>query len=128
MTAADQKSKPSVLLIDDEPYILDLMRVGLEEEFEVATAASAEQAALLTGTRQYDVIVCDQIMPGQNGLEFLMRSAERQPGSRRIMMTGYINPELLSRAVPLAALSACLLKPTHPGELKQAIRAALAQK
>ena len=128
MTATEQKPKPSVLLIDDEPYILDLMRVGLEEEFEIATAASAEQATLLTGTRQYDVIVCDQVMPGQNGLEFLMRSAELQPGTRRIMMTGYINPELLSRAMPLAALSACLLKPTHPNELKQAILKALAAK
>jgi DNA-binding NtrC family response regulator len=128
MTATEQKPKPSVLLIDDEPYILDLMRVGLEVEFEIATAASAEQATLLTGTRQYDVIVCDQVMPGQNGLEFLMRSAELQPGTRRIMMTGYINPELLSRAVPLAALSACLLKPTHPNELKQAILKALAAK
>ena len=67
-------------------------------------------------------------MPGQNGLDFLMLSAERQPATRRIMLTGYINPELLSRAVPLAGLSACLLKPAHPHELKQAIQKALATK
>jgi CheY-like chemotaxis protein len=122
------KTKPSVLLIDDESNILDLMRIGLEGDFDIETAASAEEAALLTGTRQYDVIVCDQVMPGQNGLEFLMQSAERQPGSRRIMLTGYMNPELLSRAVPLAGLSACVLKPMLPEELKKAILAALARK
>ncbi len=117
-----------MLLIDDEPNILELMRAGLEADYEIETAASAEEATMLTGLRQYDVIVCDQVLPGQNGLEFLMRSAERQLGSRRIMMTGYINPELLSRAVPLAALSACIIKPAHPNELKQAILKALATK
>jgi len=128
MTAPAADSKPSILLVDDEPYILELMRAGLGGEYEIETAASAEEAALLTGTRQYDVIICDQIMPGQNGLEFLMRSAELQPATRRIMMTGYINPELLSRAVPLAGLAACVLKPAHPDELKRVIRAALAKK
>ena len=128
MTAPAKVSKPSVLLIDDEPDILELMRVGLERDYEIETANSGEEATLLTGTRQYDVIVCDQIMPGQNGLDFLMLSADRQPATRRIMLTGYINPELLSRAVPLAGLSACLLKPAHPHELKQAIQKALATK
>ena len=128
MTAAAQPPKPSILLIDDEPDILHLMRVGLEKEYEIATAGSAEEATVLTAKRQFDVIVCDQIMPGQNGLEFLMQSAELQPASKRIMMTGYINPELLSRAVPLAGLSSCLLKPTHPEDLRNAIRKALASK
>jgi len=68
------------------------------------------------------------MMPGQTGVEFLMDLAERQPNIRRILMTGYMNPELLSRAVPLAGLSACLIKPTLPNELKRAIHAALAQK
>jgi len=126
MSAPAPKAKPLVLLVDDESNILELLRTGLESDFEVETATSAEDAALLTGTRQYDCIVCDQVMPGQNGLEFLMRSAELQPKTRRIMLTGYINPELLSRAVPLAGLSACILKPMHPNDLKKAIHAALA--
>ncbi len=128
MNSTPPKGKRSVLLIDDETNILDLMKAGLENEFDVVTASSAEEAADLTFTRQFDVIVCDQMMPGQNGLEFLMRSAEAQPGCRRIMMTGYINPELLSRAMSLAGLSACLLKPTHPNEVRQAILDAIATK
>ena len=94
----------------------------------VVTAASAEDAMLLTGTQRFDVIVCDQMMSGQSGVEFLMGLAQRQPDSRRILMTGYINPELLSRAVKLAGLSAVLTKPTHPDDLRQAVQAALAQK
>ena len=125
MTAPANEPKPTVLLIDDEPNILELMRTGLEHDFEIETAGSAEDAALLTGTRQYDVIVCDQVMPGQNGLEFLMQSAERQPATCRILLTGYINPELLSRAVPLAGLSACIIKPALPNDLRLAIQKAL---
>ncbi|MEO6875715.1 MAG: response regulator [Opitutaceae bacterium] len=128
MTAPASTTKPTVLLIDDEPAILELMKAGLEGEFEIETAGSAEDATLLTGTRKYDMIVCDQILPGQNGLEFLMQLAELQPASRRIMMTGYINPELLSRAVSLAGLSACILKPALPADVKKEIYKALATK
>jgi DNA-binding NtrC family response regulator len=128
MTAPEIKTKPAVLLIDDESYILDLMRAGLEGEFEIETATSAEEAGLLTGTRRYDVVICDQILPGENGLEFLIRAASMQPTCRRIMMTGYINPELLSRAMTLAKLSACLLKPVHFNDLKKAIYSAIAEK
>jgi len=127
MSAPAPKPKPAVLLVDDEPAILELGQLALAEEFEVVTAASAEEAGILTGQRRFDVIVCDQMMPGQTGVEFLMGLAERLPNIRRILMTGYMNPELLSRAVPLAGLSACLIKPTHPSELKRAIHAAIAQ-
>ena len=126
--ASAPKPKPAVLLVDDEPAILELGQLALAGEFEVVTAASAEEAGVLTAQRRFDVIVCDQMMPGQTGVEFLMDLAERQPNIRRILMTGYMNPELLSRAVPLAGLSACLIKPTLPNELKRAIHAALAQK
>jgi DNA-binding NtrC family response regulator len=119
------KPRPKVLLIDDELPLLDALSLGLKNDFEVEIASSAEEAALLETTRQYDVVVCDQMLPGEQGLEFLIRSSERQPGARRIMMTGYINPELLSRSVSLAKLSACLIKPVGAKDLTQAIRAAL---
>ena len=55
----DPRSPPVVLRVDDEQPLLDAMRLGLASEFEVETAASAEEAALLLGTRRYDVLVCD---------------------------------------------------------------------
>lgn len=121
----DPRSPPVVLLVDDEQPLLDAMRLGLASEFEVETAASAEEAALLLGTRRYDVLVCDQLLPGEQGLEFLIRVSERSGAPQRILLTGYINPELLSRSVSLAKLSACLLKPVHHAELIAAIHAAL---
>jgi two-component system response regulator HupR/HoxA len=123
---SDPVPRPVVLIIDDEPPLLEAMRQSLEAEFAIDTAATAEEATLLAGTRRYDVIVCDQLLPGEQGLEFLLRSAAQQPATRRILLTGYINPDLISRSVALAGLSACLLKPVSAAELTKAIHAALA--
>lgn len=118
--------RPVVLVIDDEPPLLALIRRGLEPEYEVETAESAEEAALLAGTRTFDVVVCDQVLPGEQGLEFLTRLAVQQPAVRRILLTGYVNPELLSRGTSMAKLAACLIKPVPPVDLKKAIQTALA--
>lgn len=121
-----QSARPAVLLIDDEPPLLDAMRQGLAHEFDVDAASTAEEGTLLAATRKYDVIVSDQLLPGEQGLEFLMRVAAQHPGARRIMLTGYINPDLISRSIALAQLSDCLLKPISIAELARAIRKALA--
>lgn len=126
MTAAPQNTvRPVVLLVDDEPALLDSLRQGLQAEFDMDFAASAEEAELMMATRNYDVVVCDHLMPGEEGLQFLIRAAKRKPATQRIMLTGYMNPELLSRSVAVASLAACLVKPVRAADLAQAIRAAL---
>lgn len=125
MAAPSAPNRPVVLLVDDEQALLGALREGLESEFEIETASSAEEATMMASTRRYDVVVCDQLLPGEQGLEFLVKLAQHQPGARRIMMTGYINPELLSRSISLAKLSQCLIKPVSPQQLAQTIRAVL---
>ena len=117
--------RPVVLLVDDEPALLDSMRQGLATEFDLDFAASAEEAELMMATRNYDVVVSDHLMPGEEGLQFLIRAGSRRPATRRILLTGYMNPELISRSVAVANLSSCLVKPIHAAELAKAIRAAL---
>ena len=62
------------------------------------------------------------------GLDFLVRAAAQFPQMRRILITGYMNPELLSRAVGMAKLSAYLLKPVSPADLKKTVADALTKK
>ena len=116
--------RPAVLLVDDEPAFLGAMRQILGAEFAVETAASAAAAENLLAARPYAVVICDHLMPGEAGLGFLIRMRERHPQTRRILLTGYINAELLSRSMRVAELSACLLKPVGAAELAQAVRAA----
>jgi DNA-binding NarL/FixJ family response regulator len=114
-----------VLLVDDEPAFLDAMTQGMAGEFEVVTAASAAEAVSRMAMRKYAVVICDHILPGEAGLDFLIRMRERHPETRRILLTGYINPELLSRSLEVAGLSACMLKPVRASELAKAVREAL---
>ena len=119
------KAPSAVLLVDDEAALLQSLRLGLEWEFDLDLASSATEAELLLATRSYGVVVCDHLMPGEEGLQFLIRASERFPRTARILITGYMNPELLSRSVARARLSACILKPVRAAELATAIRAAM---
>lgn len=112
------------MLVDDEAALLETFRLGFGGEFDLDLADSAEEAERKMATRAYDVVVCDHLMPGEEGLQFLIRASERYPRTQRILITGYMNPELLSRDVGLARLSACLLKPVKAAELAEAIRRA----
>ena len=118
-------AKPSVLLVDDEKMLLEALRLGLESEYDVELAASAEEAELLLSTGKHDVVVCDHLMPVEVGLDFLISACRRHPRTKRILVTGYLNPEFLARSTQLAGLSACLLKPVPIADLKAAIRTAL---
>ena len=119
-------ARPVVLLVDDEHQLLETMRLGLEHDFDLDLAATAEEAELMMATRRYDIVVSDHLMPGEVGLDFLIRTRERHPQTKRILITGYMNPELIMRSVAVAGLATCLVKPLRAAQLGEAIRAALA--
>lgn len=114
-----------VLFVDDEEPFLRVMRTTLEDRFDVETANNAEEADLMMALKAFDVIVCDHMLPGEQGLDFLIRMKGRHPGTRRFLLTGYVNPEFLSRSRGLAGLSDCIVKPATPLELAKAIEQSL---
>lgn len=118
-------ARPVVLLVDDEPAVREVLTLGLKEFFDVETAASTSEAEMLMSTRSYDVVVCDHLMPEEEGLHFLVRARTRFPQVQRILLTGYINPELLSRSRAVAGLADCLMKPVSTSVLIDSIRLAL---
>lgn len=117
--------RPAVLLVDDERPYLEMLRAGLNKEFEVQLASNTEEAEMRMNLRDYDVVVSDHLMPGEKGLDFLVRACEQHPKTHRILMTGYINPELLSRSVGVAKLSRCMLKPLGVSDLAKVLREVL---
>ena len=121
----DPITKPVVLIVDDEAEICNVLELGLRGQLEVESAHSAEEAELMMATRNYDVIVCDHLMPEEEGVSFLTRAMTLFPKVRRILITGYTNPELLARCTGLADLSGCLVKPVRATELMVAINNAL---
>jgi DNA-binding NtrC family response regulator len=115
--AADPAKKAAVLLVDDEVPLLDVFRAALSPQFEITTATTAREADLILHKNSFKVVVEDHLMPGGNGMNFLTRAREDFPHMQRILVTGYMKPEMLLRSVNEAALFRYLLKPVAIAEL-----------
>jgi DNA-binding NtrC family response regulator len=89
MNQTQSPARARVLFVDDEPRILNTMRMLFRGRHEVLTADGGAQALELLRTRPVDVIVSDQRMPGMTGIELLRQARELMPGSMRILLTGY---------------------------------------
>ncbi len=116
---------PTVLVIDDEPRSLETLRRTLEEEFEVLTAESAEQAEQILELERIQAILCDQRMPGESGVEFLSRVRERWPEVIRIIISGYTDAGDLVEAINQAGIYQYISKPWHPEKLLLKLRNAI---
>ncbi len=109
--------KDAILLVDDERALLDVYAAALSVYFDVSTATSVREAEFILNKRKFKAIISDHLMPGGNGMSLLVRSREEYPLMQRILVTGYMKPEMLLRSVNEAALFRYLLKPVSMNEL-----------
>ena len=116
--------KNAVLLIDDEKPVLDVFSAALAPDFEVVTASSVREGDQILQTKTFKVVVADHLMPGGNGMNFLVRAREEYPHMQRVLVTGYMKPELLMRSVNEAALFRYLLKPVSLPEFIKVVHEA----
>jgi DNA-binding NtrC family response regulator len=79
----------TVLLVDDEESLLDVLGNALARAgFNLTLAQSGEEALSLASQQQYDAAVVDKNLGGMDGLEVLRHLRARQPDCACIMMTG----------------------------------------
>lgn len=114
--------KDAVLLVDDEKALLDVFSAALAPFFDIVTATTAREADFILQKKSFKVVVADHLMPGGNGMNFLVRAREEFPHMQRILVTGYMKPEMLLRSVNEAALFRYLLKPVAIGELIKVVQ------
>ncbi len=114
----------AILLIDDEQALLALYAEALSPFFEIAMATSAREANFILHKKSFKVVVCDHLMPGGNGLSFLVDAREEYPHTQRVLVTGYMKPEMLLRSVNEAALYRYLLKPVSLADLVKTVKEA----
>jgi DNA-binding NtrC family response regulator len=89
VAATPATSKARVLFVDDEPRVLNTMRMLFRAHYEVHFAEGGAQALELLKRQIVDVIVSDQRMPGMTGIELLRAARELNPHAMRILLTGY---------------------------------------
>ena len=116
---------PTILVVDDEVRSLDAIRRTLDEDFTVFTASSAEEARGLLERQAVSVILCDQRMPGQTGVNFLKLVRERWPEVVRIVISGYTDSEDIIAGINDAGIYQYILKPWSPDQLLDSVRNAV---
>lgn len=110
--------------MDDEKSLLDIYTAALSSEFEVMAATSTREADFILRKKSFKVVIADHLMPGGNGMNFLVRAREEYPHMQRILVTGYMKPEMLMRSVNEAALFRYLLKPISLTEFVKIVKEA----
>ena len=82
--------KPRVLVVDDEPPQLEILRLILGSEgYEVATAASGKSALGALRRQGFDVVLTDLKMPDHSGISLLEEILREQPGACVVLMTAH---------------------------------------
>jgi len=105
MSGPHLEQTPSVLVVDDEQVLQDLMQDILGEiGYRVDVASNGEQGLQLLKENNYCFVFADVRMPVMDGLEFLKRVRDMAPELNIIMMTGYASVDIAVEAMKLGAL------------------------
>jgi response regulator RpfG family c-di-GMP phosphodiesterase len=121
-----------ILMVDDEPRVLDGLRRNLAGKYDVELASSGTEAlGVLAGNQGADdpfaVIVSDMMMPGMNGAEFLAEAKKVTPDAVMMILSGQADLRSTVAAVNNSNLFRFLGKPCSPHDLRTALDDALRQ-
>jgi len=94
-----KKARARILVVDDDPLVLDALDVLLCDHWEVFTAASAAEGREVLEREEIAVIVSDQRMPRESGVELLTWALGRFPDAIRILLTGYTDLDTVVEAI-----------------------------
>ena len=118
-------AKQSILVIDDEPAIRDMLQIALDAAgFKVVLAEDAKQAYPIIIDTPPDLILLDWMMPGTSGIELLRRLRRDEINVPVIMLTAKVE-----EASKIAGLDSgaddYIAKPFSPRELVSRVKAIL---
>jgi len=115
-----------VLLIDDEPVVLEVIRRVLEEEgLSVAVASDVASGLAHRAGATCRLVLCDLMLPDGSGIDVIRTMRQRRRDLPMIVITGFATPESAARAREAGA-AGFLPKPFTDVELLDAVRRALA--
>jgi response regulator RpfG family c-di-GMP phosphodiesterase/signal transduction histidine kinase len=115
-----------ILVIDDNPEVLKLMKMLLSDEFDLEMTTSAEKGLTLLKEKSPDLILCDVMMPGMDGHAFsrAVKADESLKHVPIILVTARTGAEMLAQGIQAGA-DDYISKPFDSVELKARIRSLL---
>ena len=120
--------RKSLLIVDDEPKVLQALRQLLQnmgELWDIECALSASEALQVLSTRHFDVIISDLVMPGMDGIQLLSEVMHRYPRTSRVVLCWQADRPLLPRVFGIA--HQYLYKPCEPKVLRDTLSAILSR-
>jgi CheY-like chemotaxis protein len=123
-----KKRPEGVLLVDDEPVMLELGKELLEEQgYKVHVAPGGREALeLYTAHRdEIDIVVLDLVMPGMDGGQLYLELKKINPGIKAFFCTGYMSDRVITELLAEEDLRA-IQKPVPPELFIRTIREVLA--
>lgn len=120
--------KASILIIDDDPYIVTLLENYFKREgYEISTAYRGQPALKLLVSKKIDVVLCDIRLPDIEGLDLLKSIRQTSPEAVVIMMTAYGDIRAAVKSIQLGAFE-YVTKPILPDEISDLVRQAVIKK
>jgi diguanylate cyclase (GGDEF)-like protein len=118
--------KANILIIDDDSDVLNMLELGLQDEFKIVAMFQPDRALNALKSGDFDLVVTDIMMPYVSGFEILRSAKETNELIEVILLTGEL-PDRARPAVTFLQNGAhdYLLKPVKLSELKVAIEKAL---
>ncbi|MCP5516738.1 MAG: response regulator [Verrucomicrobiales bacterium] len=116
--------RPKVLVVDDERDMLSFVSTQLAEDYEIIEAIDGDQAVTLTEQYIPDVVVCDLMLPGKDGLE-VCREIRRRTSTQAVpvlIVTASADDEAKLSALASGA-NDLLTKPFSLAELRARVKA-----
>ena len=116
-----------LLIVDDEPEVLNLVEQIFHEEYTIHRANNGKQALEVLKTTPIHVLIADQRMPGMSGLELLSEMAKTLSNADsivKVLLSSYADVAQIVKAIPAVGLHQYVLKPLDPARLHKAVEAA----
>ncbi|WP_083567419.1 response regulator [Hyphomicrobium sp. CS1GBMeth3] len=118
---------PMVLYVDDEPIALKYFKASIGGMAEIVTAPNPREAydVLDALGNEITVVVSDERMPVERGVDFLRSVKDRWPSTRRVLTSAFADVENLQRAINEAAIFRFIPKPWDMDQLNSVMARAL---
>jgi two-component system response regulator HydG len=120
--------KGSILIIDDDPYIINLLEKFFQREgYNVLTSFKGKPVLKMLQKEIVDVVLCDIRLPDINGKELLPLLRKISPDTAVVMMTAYAEIKAAVETIKAGAFD-YVAKPVYPEEISTTVKRAIARK
>jgi len=115
--------RQKILIVDDDQSVSTVVKIALEDVYDVTAANSAIRALQYLTERKVDLIILDINMPGINGIDALGEIKKGHPETVVVMLTSYASTENIQKATSFGAYG-FISKPFDLDSLRNYIDAA----